>query len=137
MSAENRAVVSRFYEVFKEGDLSILDEVLAGNFVEHNPFPEQPAGPEGMKHIVMMMRAGFPDSGISVKDMVAEGDKVAVRAELTGSHGGEFMGILATGNRVQVTGISIYTVSDGKITEHWEQFDGMAMMQQLGAIPSE
>ena len=69
--------------------------------------------------------------------MIAEGDKVAVRAELTGTHRGEFMGIPATGNKVKVTGISIYTVAHGKITEHWEQFDGMAMMQQLGAIPSQ
>ena len=136
MSEANMAVVSRFYEVFEEGDLSIVDEVLASNFVEHNPFPDQLAGLEGMKQMLGIMRAAFPDSGISVQDMMAEGDKVAVRAEMTGTHRGEFMGIPATGNKVEVTGISIYTVADGMITEHWEQFDGMAMMQQLGAIPS-
>jgi steroid delta-isomerase-like uncharacterized protein len=67
--------------------------------------------------------------------MIAEGDKVAVRAKMTGTHRKEFMGLPATGNKVTVTGISIYGVVDGKIVEHWEQFDAMGMMQQLGAVP--
>ena len=137
MSDENKAVVRRFYETFEKWDLSILDEVLASNFVEHNPFPEQPTGPEGMKQVLGMMRAAFPDSEMSVEDLIAEGDKVAVRAEMTGTHRGEFMGLPATGNKVTVTGISIYSVVDGKIAEHWEQFDAMGMMQQLGAIPGQ
>jgi steroid delta-isomerase-like uncharacterized protein len=137
MSEENKAVVNRFYEVFDEGDLSIVDEVLASNFVEHNPFPEQPPGPEGMKQVLSMMRAAFPDSEMAVEDVIAEGDRIAVRAEMTGTHRGEFMGLPATGNRVTVTGLSIWRVVDGKIVEHWEQFDAMGMMQQLGAIPSQ
>lgn len=137
MSEENKAAVNRFYEVFDEGDLSIVDEVLASNFVEHNPFPEQPPGPEGMKQVLSMMRAAFPDSEMAVEDVIAEGDRIAVRAEMTGTHRGEFMGLPATGNRVTVTGLSIWRVVDGKIVEHWEQFDAMGMMQQLGAIPSQ
>ena len=137
MSEENKAVVRRFYETFEKGDLSIVDEVLASNFVEHNPFPDQPPGPEGMKQVLGMMQAAFPDLALSTEDMIAEGDKVAVRAKITGTHRGEFMGLPATGNKVTVTGISIYGVVDGKIVEHWEQFDAMGMMQQLGAIPGQ
>ena len=137
MSEENKAVVRRFYEVFRAGDMSIVDEVLSSSFVEHNPFPEQAPGPEGMKQLLGMMRAAFPDSAILLEDLVAEGDKVAVRAEMTGTHRGEFMGIPATGKKVTVTGISFYTVADGKITGHWEQFDAMGMMQQLGVIPGQ
>ena len=86
MSEENKAIARRFVEVFQTGDVSTLDEVLASNFVEHNPFPEQPPGPEGMKQVLGMMRAAFPDMGISLEDMIAEGDKVAVRAKMTGTH---------------------------------------------------
>ena len=137
MSEENKAVARRFYETFEKGDLPIVDEVLASNFVEHNPFPDQPPGPEGMKQVLGMMRATFPDMAVSTQDMIAEGDKVVSRWTGTGTHQGEFMGIPATGNKVTVSGIGIDRVVDGKIVEHWEQFDAMGMMQQLGAIPSQ
>ena len=84
-----------------------------------------------------MMRAAFPDAVLSVEELIAEGDKVAVRADFTGTHRGEFMGLPASGNRVTATGISFYTVVDSKITEHWEQFDAMGLMEQLGANPSQ
>ena len=132
----DKAVVRRFYEVFRAGDMSILEEVLSSNFVDHNPFAGLPPGPEGLRQVIGTLRAAFPDSGISVEDMLAEGDKVAVRAEMTGTHRGEFMGIPATGNKIAVTGISIYKVAGGKITDHWEQMDAMGMMQQLGAMPA-
>lgn len=137
MSEENKAVVRRFNEVFETGDLSILDEILASNFVDHNPFPEQAPGPEGMKELIGMMRATFPDLALTTEDMIAEGDKVVNRWSATGTHQGEFMGVPATGNKVTVTGIAIDRVVDGKIVEHWEQFDTMGMMQQLGAIPGQ
>ena len=137
MSEQNKAVVRRFTEVFETGDLSILDEVLASNFVDHSPFPEQPPDREGMKQMIGMMRATFPDMAVSTDDMIAEGDKVVSRWTGTGTHQGEFMGIPATGKKVTVTGIGIDRVVDGKIVEHWEQFDAMGMMQQLGAIPSQ
>ena len=137
MSEENKAVVRRFTEVFETGDLSILDEVLASNFVDHNPFPEQAPGLEGMKELIGMMRATFPDMALTTEDMIAEGDKVVNRWSATGTHQGEFMGVPATGNKVTVTGIEINRLVDGKIVEHWEQFDAMGLMQQLGAIPSE
>ena len=137
MSEENKAVVRRFMGVFETGDLSVLDEVLASNYVDHNPFPEQAPGPEGMKEMLGMMRAIFPDMAVTAEDMIAEGDKVVVRWTGTGTHRGEFMGIPATGNKVTVTGIGIDRLVDGKIVEHWEQFDTMGMMQQLGAIPGQ
>jgi len=59
--------------------MSILDEVLASSFVDHNPFPEQPPGPEGMKQLIGMMRAVFPDMAVSTEDMIADCDKVVSR----------------------------------------------------------
>ena len=137
MSEENKAVVRRLTGIFETGDLSVIDEVLASNFVDHNPFPEQAPGPEGMKQLIGMMRATFPDMAVSTEDMIAEGDKVVSRWIGTGTHQGEFMGVPATGNKVTVTGIGIGRLVDGKIVEHWEQFDAMGMVQQIGAIPSQ
>ena len=137
MSEENKAIARRFAEVFETGDLSVLDELLASNFVDHNPFPEQAPGAEGMKQLIGIMRATFPDMTVTTDDMIAEGDKVVSRWTGTGTHQGEFMGVPATGNKVTVTGIGIDRIVDGKIVEHWEQFDAMGMMQQLGAIPSQ
>ena len=117
MSEENKAVVRRFTEVFQTGDLSTLDEVLASNFVDHNPFPEQAPGREGMKQLIGMMRTTFPDMAVSTEDMIAEGDRVVSRWSATGTHKGEFMGVPATGNKVTVTGIGIDRIMDGKIVE--------------------
>jgi predicted ester cyclase len=69
--------------------------------------------------------------------MVAEGDLVSARFVFTGTHQGEFMGVPATGKRVEVEGFDLVRVRDGRATEHWGQMDAMALMQQLGAIPAE
>ena len=137
MSEQNKAIVRRFIDIFRTGDMSVIDELLASNFVDHNPFPEQAPGPEGMKQVIGMMRTTFPDMQVSVDDMIAEGDRVVARWTGTGTHRGEFMGVPATGNKVTVTGIGIDRIEGGKIVEHWEQFDAMGMMQQIGAIPNQ
>ena len=84
-----------------------------------------------------MLRTTFPDIDVSVDDLIAEGDRVVIRWTGTGTHSGEFMGVPATGVKISVTGIAIDRIEGGKIVEHWEQFDTLGMMQQLGAIPSQ
>ena len=141
MSEQNKAIVRRFFEVFQTGDLSTLDEVLASNFVDHNPFPDQQPGPAGMKELIGGMRATFPppppDMNVTVDDMIGDGDKVVTRWTGSGTHQGDFMGVPASGNKVTVTGIGIDRIEGGQVVEHWEQFDAMGMMQQMGAIPSQ
>ena len=136
MSEANKAISRRIFDIFSGGDLSILDEVLADNYVDHNPFPGQAPGREGVKQIVTDMRAAFPDLEVTQEDQIAEGDKVVTRWSASGTHQGEFQGIPPTGKRVDVTGIVIDRIAGGKITDHWEQFDSMSMMIQLGAIPA-
>ena len=81
------------------------------------------------------MHTAFPDIQMNVEDMIAEADKVVARVSVSGTHQGEFMGIDPTGNRVAITGIDILRIADGKIVEHWGNFDDLGMMQQLGVIP--
>lgn len=78
----------------------------------------------------------FPDLRRNIVDMVAEGDKVAVSINVTGTYKGEFQGIPATGKQVSFTAMDILTIIDGKITEEWATADMMGLMQQIGAIPA-
>lgn len=130
-----REIVERFDEEFYEkGNLDAADELVAEDFRHHAPFPT-PQGREGFKQFQAQFRQAFPDSTSDTKEIVVDGDKVAVRYTMRGTHRGQFMDIPATGNEVEVDGISIYRVADGKVAEEWAQPDLMTMMQQLGVAP--
>ena len=135
MSAgENKAIARRGYEAINQNNLDALDEVAAPDLTDHDPAPGQAPGLEGVKQWFSSMHTAFPDFRMNVEDMIAEGDKVVARVRLSGTHQGEFMGIDATGNRVTITGIDILRIADGKIVEHWGNFDDLGMMQQLGVM---
>jgi len=133
----NRALTQRFYEeVWNKGNLDAVDDILTGDFVDNAAPPGFPTGPEGAKQVFTMYRAAFPDFRLSVRDLIAEGDKVVARWLTQGTHQGELMGIPPTGKAVEVTGIDIFRFAGGKIAEHWAEFDMMGLMQQLGVIPT-
>ncbi len=138
MSAEeNKDIVRRFWGVWEEGNIDLVDELLAPDYVNRTPAtPDQPTGPEGVKGVVSMFRSGMPDLRVVIEDMIADGDKVAVRYTLEGTHEGELFGVPPTGQRLSIKSIAIERVSDGKIREHWRVTDSLDMMQQLGVIPS-
>ena len=134
---ESKAIVRRFWGVWEEGNIDLVDELLAPDYINHTPAtPDQPTGPEGVKGVVSMFRSAMPDLRVIVEDMVAEGDKVAVRYTLEGTHEGELFGVPPTGQRLSIKSISVERVSDGTIREHWRITDSLDMMQQLGVIPA-
>jgi steroid delta-isomerase-like uncharacterized protein len=137
MSAEeNKEIVRRFWGVWEEGNLSLVDELLAPDYVNHSPgMPGQPEGPEGVKAVVNMFRSGLPDLKVVIEDVIAEGDKVMMRYKIEGTHEGELFGVQPTGRRVSIESITVERVSGGKIREHWRVTDTLDMMQQLEAIP--
>jgi steroid delta-isomerase-like uncharacterized protein len=134
---ETNSVVARRFgeEVWGRGDVQAADEVLAEDFIEHNPAPGQGPGREGHKQVLKVWRAAFPDLTISVDDLVADGDRVALRWTAHATHRGELMGMPATGRRLTLTGIDILRIVDGRIVERWGEFNGAEMLQQLGALP--
>ncbi len=138
MSEENKALVRRLLEeVFNEGDLDLIDELFADEFVFHDPAsPEEIRGPEGARQYVEVYRSAFPDVHVTLEDQVAEGDRVATRWTARAAHRGELMGVPPSGNQVEVTAISIDRISGGKFVETWEIYDALGMMQQIGAVPS-
>jgi len=139
MSEENKALVRReIEELFNHsGNLDVAEEVYASDFVGHDPtMPEGIYGVEGARQFAAGMRSAFPDLQMTVEDLIAEGDKVVVRWTARGTHQGELMGIPPSGNRVEVTGISVDRIEGGKFVEGWANYDALGMMQQIGAVPT-
>jgi steroid delta-isomerase-like uncharacterized protein len=136
MSEQNKSIVRAIYEVISTGDFSKVDQLIASDAVDHEAPPGAPPGPTVLKEFVTTFRAAFPDLKISAEDMIADGDKVASRAIMRGTHKGEFMGVPATGKKFEIAGIDIIRFAGGKVVEHWGITDTLGLMQQLGAMPS-
>jgi steroid delta-isomerase-like uncharacterized protein len=136
---ENKATVRRIPdEIFNQGNLSVVDELFAPDYVLHDPGVPggELRGLEAFKEQwVSMFRTAFPDLRIVIEDQVAEGDKVASRYTGSGTHQGELRGFPPTNNRVEATGTITSRLAEGKIVEEWNNFDSMGMMQQLGIVP--
>jgi steroid delta-isomerase-like uncharacterized protein len=135
---ENKAVVRReMAELFNHtGNLDAVEEVIAPNYVSYEPTSGETRGIEGARQFAATFREAFPDLQNTIEDMVAEGDKVVVRFRARGTHQGETEAFgTPTGKSMEITGITIKRVSEGKIVEAWTNFDAMGMMQQLGLVP--
>lgn len=129
--------VERFVEFINSADPALARELVAADarfFVPGQPDPL--LGPDGYLAIIGMMRGGFPDVQWQVEDSVAEGDTVAVRFAMTGTHNGVFMGVPATGRPIRVQAMNFYRLDGGKIVEEHGQPDMLGLMMQIGAIPS-
>ncbi len=137
MSAEeNKAVFRRYVEeVGNEGNLDLADEIFDRYYAYQPDGSVLERGPEDVKRFMGEFRRAFADFHTDIEDMVAEGDKVATRWRMRGTHRGEFRGIAPTDKEVEVTGIGIFRFSEeGKVVESWDNFDQLGMMRQLGAI---
>jgi steroid delta-isomerase-like uncharacterized protein len=132
MASRNEEIVRKWIdEGFSRGQVELADQLLAEDIVNHTAQPGQPPGREGVKAAVVMLRAAFPDLNIKVHDLISQGDKVAVRDEINGTHQGVFNGVQPTGRKVSVGRISFYWVKDGKISQHWSQLDMAGVMRSL------
>ncbi len=134
MSEENKAIVRRaFEEVWNQGNLSVIDEILSPEYTGHAP-PESVKSSEEFKELVMKYRAALPDIHFTIEEMEAVGDKVITRWTSSGTHNGDLMGITATGKRTTTTGITIMRIADGKCVEERSNWDALGFMQQLGVV---
>lgn len=108
---------------FADGDLSVIDDNLTDDFVEHEPVPGVRPDREGVKGIATMVRTGFPDLRITIDDVFGVGDQVCARTTWTGTNSGSFMGMPATGKSATWEAIDVIHVRGGRINEHWGQMD--------------
>jgi steroid delta-isomerase-like uncharacterized protein len=135
MPEGNSAIVERFEKAFAANDVATLDALSDPGLVDHNPVPGHPPTLSGFKQAVAMYKKAFPDSQVDLHAIVEQKDVVATHWTVSGTHRGELLGIAATGKRVTVEGMNFYRLRGGKITDVWTQFDGLSLMQQLGALP--
>jgi predicted ester cyclase len=139
MSTEgNQAIVCRFLEGnFSQGNPDVKDERAAPNFVVHDPSSEAgEVDAQGVKESMAWSHRAFPDLRVTIEDQVAEGDKVATRWTVRGTHQGEMMGAAPTGSQVTFTGAQTDYLSGGKMVESWSNWNTRGMLQQIGAVPA-
>jgi steroid delta-isomerase-like uncharacterized protein len=135
MPKDAKSLVRDFYDAVGAGNLSVIDELVADDFVDREEFPGLEPNKEGVKQFFAMLRSAFPDLRMEVREMLADDDLVSVRVIATGTHEGDFMGMSSSGRRIEVQVFDILRIRDGQVTEHWGLMDAMTMMQQLGGIP--
>ena len=136
MSDSNIAVIRKYWQGFNDHNLTVWDEVCTDDFINHDPgLPTPDVNLTVIKQTIGAMLAAFPDMQSSEDDIVADGDKVAVRRTMRGTHKGDFMGIPASGKSVAFSGVWLAHMSGGKLKEQWVYFDVMGLLRQLGAIP--
>lgn len=132
---DNMALVRHYVEeAWNKGNLDIVEDMIVEGYIQHVGGIEQ--GREGVRQFFAMLRAAFPDIRNEIQDMLADGDGVAWRSVITGTHLGPFRGIAPTGKRIKIGAMNFLRVVDGKFVENWGEQDNLGLMLQLGAMPA-
>jgi predicted ester cyclase len=136
MAADLKALAKRFNdEVFTQGNVDVIDEIVADDYVEHQEFPGLEPSKEGLKNFVQLFHSAFGDINVETVATAVDGDEIWVHSVFTGTHTGEFAGIPATGKKVTLAMMDRVRTRDGKAIEHWGVSDDLGMMTQLGVVP--
>ncbi|HEX7809849.1 MAG TPA: ester cyclase [Thermoanaerobaculia bacterium] len=133
LDAKKAAVRRLVEEAQTNGNLAVVDELLADDFIDHTPFPGVPPTRDGVKMLFGYLRTVFPDLRVRIHEQVAEDEKVVTRKVFEGTHRAEFMGVPSTGRPVSFEVIDILTFCRGRISEHRVIFDQLGIRQQLTA----
>lgn len=134
-TTENERIARRVpEEIATEGNLDAIDEVFAENAVEHAPFGQEVHGRDAIRESLAGYLEAFPDFSATVEDAVTEGDTVAMRVTLRGTHEGEFMGMEPTNESFEIGNMVFTRIQDGRVAERWLQPDTLGMLQQLGIV---
>jgi steroid delta-isomerase-like uncharacterized protein len=133
---ENKMVIRRhFEEIWNQYRLDVVAELVSPDYYTHSPVPGQQQGIDGFTFAVRTVREAFPDMVITIEDIIAEGDKVAARLTAQGTHLGSLGDIAPTGRQATWTGMRVFRMVDGKIAEHWANWDDVSLGRQLGILP--
>jgi predicted SnoaL-like aldol condensation-catalyzing enzyme len=120
-------------DIFQKHNLSKIDDLMRDDYIQHNP--HVPPGKAGFVEYFTGKWRAVPDSGCSIKQIVADGDIVMVYSVSTGTHtGGDWLGVPATGNRLSFDVVDIFRIEDGKLAEHWDVADTLTLFSQLGVV---
>ena len=137
MSEENKTLARRSWELVSHHNPDALERVYAADLVWHEP-DQDVQGLEEAKQFYSMYLTAFPDLNATVEDVISEGDKVVTRYTIRGTHQGEIEEFgPPTGKQVEIKGITIHRIEDGKIVEEWERYDNLSVLRQLGLVPEQ
>ena len=137
LKEQNKALLRQYVtEVWDNQNLAAIDQFLAANYRRHRGLAGAPLTLEEQKQRLADFRAAVPDAELSLEDIVADGDRVAFRSTIRGTHRGEFLGIAPSGRKVTVALLDIIRIEDGKFVEQWGGPDMLSLLQQLGALVS-
>lgn len=129
----NKAVVRRIAEeVLNQGKFEVVDQIIAPDVIQHNPFIAP--GREAYKKAFIEFRTAFPDLRVTPQDVIAEGDRVVVRSSFTGTQKAAGFGLPLTGKAVNYQAMDIFRIKDGQIVEHWDVVDNLSFYSQLGIV---
>ncbi len=136
-SQHNKDAVLRgwYEELWNRWNIAVADDLFTSDYLIHLPGVPEPMDRSGAKQVVQMFSIAFPDLKHTVDEMIAEGESVAARWTVRGTHQGDFQGIAPTGKPVRLSGTTVHHMTDGKIVETWLAFDSLDLLQQLGAVP--
>jgi len=131
---QNIAAQERFgADVINAGSIDVIDDVVAPDFVDNDPAPDQGLGIDGFKQFWTTMHSAFPDFRVEVDAMVADEDSVAIAYRATGTHQGDFVGFAATGSPIDIRGVQVTRFRDAMMVERWGSSDQLTLLQQIGA----
>jgi len=131
---QNIAAQERFgADVINAGSIDVIDDVVAPDFVDNDPAPDQGPGIDGFKRFWTSLRSAFPDFRVEVDAMVADEDSVAIAYRATGTHQGDFVGFAATGSPIDIRGVQVTRFRDAMMVERWGSSDQLTLLQQIGA----
>jgi steroid delta-isomerase-like uncharacterized protein len=137
MSEQDReAAVRRWLEAWNTHDLNASQSLLEPGFVRHDANLPEVNGPHEQRSFLAGVFQAFPDIRVEPQQLISQGDLVAVRLTVQGTHRSEFLGVPATGRQIMIQSVDIFRVTNDKIAEQWVLMDALGLMQQLGAIPS-
>ena len=129
----NKQLARDYFTAFLAADEAWWAAHIAPDFRRHDPgLPFQVVGPAGVRQLAEALLPGIPDLALPIEDVVAEGDKVLVRLRVQGTHGGELMGIPATGRTIDIGVMDLFDIRDGVLVEHWALLDNLGLLRQLG-----
>ncbi|MGI9556612.1 MAG: ester cyclase [Solirubrobacterales bacterium] len=129
---DNEALVRALFENASAGRFEALQEIVADDYIVR---PENVRGPDGLREMIEGYREALSDLRVAIDQQFTQGDFVATRYRIQGTHDGELMGTPATGKAVEFSGITISRCEGGRITEEWELVDTMGLLTQIGALP--
>ena len=137
MSQTNSAIARRWFkELWSDGDINVIDQLAAQDAIGHGQIEQDgQINMDQFRALFLSVRNAFPDIQFTIEQTVAEGDMVVVRWRAIATHNGEFLGTAPTNRRVEFTGMSMMKMANGKIVRGWDNWDQLALLTQIGAMP--